>query len=199
MAKDFLLARMTGEFCSDAWSAKGLVHLRTGEPPSEYYALLNVPERLAPSILPPHAVAGTVAEATGLRAGIPVVTGWSDALCGMAGTGSLGEEGVAFNLTGTSEITGASSREPRPGLLHVPGFVTGDASVLYGPSQSGGDSLTWFAEWTASGRVEAVVEAAEATPAGRRRRAVPTLPAGRACAYLGFFGARSVRRFAPPS
>jgi len=170
MTKDYLLARLTGAFCSDAWSAKGLAHLSTGAAPDAYYAALDVPAVIVPRILPPHAVAGTVqsaaAAATGLRPGTPVVTSSSDAICGMVGTGALRESGIAFNQTGTSEIIGCSGGAPTAGLLHVPAAIAGGIDVLYGPTQSGGDSVTWFAEWMGSGRVEDVFGAAAAAPAG---------------------------------
>jgi sugar (pentulose or hexulose) kinase len=166
MARDFLLMRLTGEFCSDAWSAKGLAHLLTGEAPPEYYETLGVAALLAPRILAPTTVAGTVhgraAAATGLRIGTPVVTGWSDALSGMAGTGAFGSAGTAFDITGTSEIVGLSGAPATVGLLHVPASL-GGVSVVYGPTQSGGDSLVWFAHWigvTDIGRVSALAATA---------------------------------------
>ncbi len=170
MARDFLLLQLTGEFCSDAWSAKGLVHLLTGEASAEYYAALGLPASLAPRILPPSSVAGTVrgiaADATGLRQGTPVVVGWSDALCGMTGTGALGMSGVAFDLAGTSDIVGYTGAAPAPGLLHVPSSIADGISVLYGPTQSSGDSLLWFTEWTGTADVDATVAAAETAPPG---------------------------------
>jgi xylulokinase len=167
MARDFLLLRLIGEFCSDAWSAKGLVHLLNGEAPPEYYETLGVAASLAPRILGPTTVAGTVhgpaAAVTGLRIGTPVVIGWSDALCGMAGTGAFGTAGTAFDITGTSEIVGLSGAPAAVGLLHVPASLSGGVSVVYGPTQSGGDSLVWFAHWigvTDIGRVSALAATA---------------------------------------
>jgi len=170
MTRDFLLAQLTGEFASDAWSAKGLVHVLTGEPPAAYYAALELPASLAPRILMPTAVAGTVrataAHVTGLRRGTPVVTGWSDALCGMTGTGALAAQGRAFDITGTSDIVGLTGSPPAPHLLHVPASLTGGVPVLYGPTQSSGDSLVWISEWIAGGSVEATIAMAAAAPAG---------------------------------
>ncbi len=171
MARDFLTLRLTGEFCSDAWSAKGLAHLLTGEAPAAYYAMLDIPPALAPRILPPTAVAGTVQSAaaalTGLLPGTPVVVGWSDALCGMAGTGAVGSDGLAFNITGTSEIVGRSGDRPTPGLLHIPAALTGGAPIIYGPTQSGGDSLVWFAQWLGSaGEIGQVSTLAASAPPG---------------------------------
>ena len=169
LTKDFILARLTGVFCSDAWSAKGIIHLLTHEPTADYYRALDIPPAIAPAILPPTSVPGGVTEAaaafTGLRAGTPVVVGLSDALCGMAGTGAFHNAGTAFDQTGTSDIVGATGAGPTPNLLYVPVDVTGELSVLYGPTQSGGDSLTWFAEWTGSS-LDAVLQAADAATPG---------------------------------
>jgi xylulokinase len=96
-----------------------------------------------------------------------VVVGWSDALCGMAGTGVVGSPDLAFNITGTSEIVGRSGGQPTPGLLHVPGALTGGSSIIYGPTQSGGDSLVWFAQWMGAGaELDRVSALAASAPAG---------------------------------
>lgn len=169
LAKDFILARLTGEFYSDAWSAKGLIHLLNHQPTADYYAALGIPTRIAPAILPPFAVAGGVTAAaasfTGLREGTPVVVGLSDALSGMAGTGAFHNAGTAFDQTGTSDIVGATGAAPTLNLLYVPPDVTGELSVLYGPTQAGGDSLVWYAEWT-NNPLDAVLAAADAATPG---------------------------------
>lgn len=169
MAKDYILLRLTGTFASDAWSAKGLIHLLAGSAPPAYYDLLGLPPTLAPPIIPPQEVAGSItadaAALTGLLPGTPVVTGWSDALCGMAGAGAFQKAGIAFNLTGTSEIVGYSGGQPAAGLLSIPAPISGGVGVVYGPTQSGGDSLTWFADWTGAG-FAVVAAAAENIPAG---------------------------------
>ncbi len=170
MAKEFVLRRLTEREASDAWSAKGLVHLLTHEAPADFYALLGISPNLAPEILPPFEVAGGVTDAaagqTGLRAGTPVVVGLSDALSGMVGAGAFQSESVAFDLTGTSDIVGCSGRDAVTGLLHIPASVSGTHAILYGPTQSGGDSLAWLAEWMDTS-IDALVEAADATKAGQ--------------------------------
>ena len=59
-------------------------------------------------------------------------------------------ERAAFNLTGTSEMIGRSGGAPTDGLLFIPASVIGGSPILYGPTQSGGDSLVWFAGFSAS-------------------------------------------------
>lgn len=171
MAKDYIACQMTSAFTSDPWSSKGLIDLLTGIPPADYYAALGLPgrETLAPTICSPQTVIGgltaTASEALGLPAGTPVVNGSSDAVCGMIGTGAVGMERAAFNLTGTSEMIGRAGGAPTEGLLFIPASVIGGSPILYGPTQSGGDSLIWFAGFSAS-TFEAAVEAAAKAPAG---------------------------------
>ncbi|MFN8380193.1 MAG: FGGY family carbohydrate kinase, partial [Anaerolineae bacterium] len=69
LAKDYIGCQLTGTFCSDAWSAKGLAHLSTGEPPAGYYERIGFPAALAPSILPAHQIIGGVTPAASARTG----------------------------------------------------------------------------------------------------------------------------------
>lgn len=169
MAKDYVGCQITGEFFSDPWSAKGLIHLTTGDAPADYYRALDLPESLAPHIYAPHAVVGevtrTAADQLGLNAGTPVINGSSDAVCGMIGTGAVGMGQAAFNLTGTSEMIGRAGGQPTEGLLYIPASVTGGSPILYGPTQSGGDSLVWFAEFSGT-PFESVMTAASEAPPG---------------------------------
>ena len=169
MAKDYIGCQITGECFSDPWSSKGLIHLTTGAPPADYYRALGLPDSLAPRIFAPHAVVGEVtklaAEQLGLNVGTPVVCGSSDAVCGMIGTGAVGIGRAAFNLTGTSEMIGRAGGQPTDGLLFIPASVTGGSPILYGPTQSGGDSLVWFAEFSGQ-PFEAVMAAAAEAPPG---------------------------------
>ena len=171
MAKDYIASQLTGAFCSDAWSAKGLAHLATGEPPAEYFACIGFPAALAPEIRPAHQIIGEVTSAaaalTGLPCATPVVNGSSDAVCGMIGTGAVGRDQMAFNLTGTSEMIGRSGGQPTPGLLFVPAHITAALPILYGPTQSGGDSLVWYAEFCREA-FENAAAAAESAPPGAR-------------------------------
>jgi xylulokinase len=152
-AKDFIGYKLTGCFFSDRWCSKGMVNLKTGRVAGEFFEVLGISEDIVPEIYKPYEVVGKVRKNTGnvigIPGGIPVVAGWSDALCGMLATGSLSKPGVAFNITGTSEIVGlAVSSLPKftYGLMSIPATITETVSVLYGPTQSGGDSLKWAGE-----------------------------------------------------
>ncbi len=152
-AKDFVGYKLTGCFFSDRWCSKGMVNLKTGKVPREFFKVLGISEEIVPEIYKPYEVVGKVRKDTagrlGIPDGIPVVAGWSDALCGMLATGSFSAAGRAFNITGTSEIVGLTTLSlPRLtyGLMSIPSNITDTVSVLYGPTQSGGDSLKWAGE-----------------------------------------------------
>jgi xylulokinase len=152
-AKDFIGYKLTGRFFSDRWCSKGMVNLKTGRVSIEFFRVLGISEGIVPEIYKPYEVVGRVRDDIGNRIGIPkgipVVAGWSDALCGMLATGSLSNPGVAFNITGTSEIVGLTTLSlPKLtyGLMSIPSAITETVSVLYGPTQSGGDSLKWAGE-----------------------------------------------------
>jgi len=152
-AKDFIGYKLTGLFFSDRWCSKGMVNLRTGRVSSEFFGILGISKGVVPEIYNPFEVVGRVGRdiqnVVGIPSGIPVVAGWSDALCGMFATGSLSDSGQAFNITGTSEIVGITTLSlPKStyGLMSIPSAITNTVSVLYGPTQSGGDSLKWAGE-----------------------------------------------------
>ena len=148
--KDYLNYLLTGKMASDYWGSKGLVHLSTGEPIEAYRSVLGIDPALAPPCRHPHHLLGSLssesASALGLAKGVPVATGWTDALCGMLGTGALAQSGSAFDIAGTSEIVGLTSwNEPvnHAGVLVAPILDT-DLRVVYGPTQTSGGAVDWF-------------------------------------------------------
>jgi xylulokinase len=148
--KDYLNYLLTGKIASDYWGSKGIVHLSTGEPIAAYRSALGIDPALAPPCRHPHHLLGLLssesASALGLAKGVPVATGWTDALCGMLGTGALAQSGSAFDIAGTSEIVGlTSSNEPvnHAGVLVAPVLDT-DLRVVYGPTQTSGGAVDWF-------------------------------------------------------
>jgi xylulokinase len=148
--KDYLNYLLTGQMASDYWGSKGLVHLRTGEPIEAYRTVLGIDPALAPPCRHPHHLLGSLssesASALGLAKGVPVATGWTDALCGMLGTGALAQGGSAFDIAGTSEIVGLTSwNEPmnQTGVLVAPILDT-ELRIVYGPTQTSGGAVDWF-------------------------------------------------------
>jgi xylulokinase len=145
--KDFLGHRLTGAIASDPWSSKGLCDVRTSAPATELLAALGWSDHVVPPIRPAWEPLGAVrAAAHGLRAGVPVSVGWSDALAGMLAVGAF-DAPTAFVISGTSDIAGISAhREPvdSSGLLSIPSTCA-PLPVVYGPTQSSGGSVDWWA------------------------------------------------------
>lgn len=145
--KDYINFRLTGEWATDLSSAMGLVNLATGRYHDRYFELLDLPPHLAPPLADPVDVVGRVtpsaAAETGLVAGTPVVAGTVDAMVSLLGCGAL-EPGVAFEVTGTSDVVGLTVNAPVevPGLVGFP--VLGGAFMLGGPTQAGGQAIEWF-------------------------------------------------------
>lgn len=150
--KDFVNLKLGGEIFSDAWDSKGLVHQETGLPHPDYYQRLGIDATIAPRVISPCEVGAQItpwaSKITGLAVGTPIVTGWSDALTGILGTGALVDESHAFDLSGTSEIVGIVSRPQtiQNAQVLVAPVVDRTAIMVYGPTQSSGDSILWFGE-----------------------------------------------------
>ena len=154
--KDFVAYRLTGELATDASSWRGLVRLPGSEIAAGLLRELDLPVDMLAPRKPPTAVMGQVtpaaAEACGLAAGTPVVTGWNDLNCGLLGSGVV-RPGMGFDIGGTSEHLGvalgqAAALAPAPALMLAP-YLTDDpagaARVCYGVTSSGGGSLEWYA------------------------------------------------------
>lgn len=152
--KDYVAFHLTHRMATDLWCAKGLASIATGRFDGSWLEYLETTLDRSPVAGMPDAVAGTVLETAagewGLPVGIPVITGWSDALAGMLATGALHTPYTGFVLSGTSEIIGLSRP---PGGAGADGLFTVPASVLplpnveieYGPVSGGGSTLNWLA------------------------------------------------------
>ncbi len=177
LAKDYVAFRLTGELATDASSWRGLLRLPGAEIAVELLRELDLPLDLLAARLPPSAVMGHVspaaAEACGLAAGTPVVTGWNDLNCGLLGTGVV-RPGMGFDIGGTSEHLGlalpAGGPLPADGLMLAP-YLGDDlagasraARVCYGVTSAGGGSLDWYANALAhAAGTQADLEAAAAS------------------------------------
>jgi len=155
--KDFVNLKLTGEAASDPWDSKGVVNAKTGLPDPAYLALLGIPSALAPRCLGAAEVLGgvtpEVSTLVDVPEGVPVTTGWSDALCSVLGSGSLRDPAAAFDVSGTSEIVGvlATSRPPARSRLLVAPFLEPGWELVYGPTQTSGDAVRWFGDLTIGG------------------------------------------------
>lgn len=116
-AKDFIVARLTGNFVTDYSDASGtnLYDLQA----SDWSAAILDAVNLDPALLPElHASSDVVGEVTpqaaaqvGLAAGTPVVIGGGDGCCAAAGAGVVAE-GSAYNYIGSSSWIGLATKTP---------------------------------------------------------------------------------------
>jgi len=168
--KDYCILRLTGSAVSDPISSVGLV-----DPCLKYIDELigRVPgasERLPP-LKPFESIAGTMSLGSKKRP-VPVVTGTMDAWASLFGAGAY-SPGSGLYMSGTSEILAlvGFDRIGAPGVVTFPSIDR--AVVSAGPTQSGGDSIRWWAQ--ATGRPPAEVFAA-ATRADRSGDPILFLP-----------------------
>ncbi len=153
--KDLIVHHLTGEFVTDIWSGKGLLHQGTGEPVTAYRDLLGIAPTFAPRGVSPRVVVGTVTPDAGtalsLPVGVPVVAGWTDSHATILASGALTADGMAFDLAGTSEIVGVTASAAVTiggGVLRSPLWDPDapDRVLVYGPTQTGADALRWAVE-----------------------------------------------------
>jgi xylulokinase len=148
--KDYLNYRLTGIVATDTVSAARL--RAAGRPYDATGRTLLADIGTAASVaaipcLAPTARLGVVQPglpgALGRLAGVPVFAMANDTWATAAGMGAL-RAGVAYNISGTSEVFGVIGAEPAtaPGLIAVD---WGDGvQHLGGPSQSGADTVAWL-------------------------------------------------------
>ncbi|WP_052890123.1 xylulokinase [Thermogemmatispora carboxidivorans] len=150
-AKDFLAARLTGQFVTDPSDASGtnLYNLERGEWDGELLDAFGIEQERLPAIYRSTDVIGEVqsaaAEELGLRAGTPVVIGGGDGSCAATGAGVI-RPGIAYNYIGSSSWIGIATEKPilDPQMrtftwAHlVPGMFTPTGTM-----QAAGSSYQW--------------------------------------------------------
>jgi xylulokinase len=147
--KDLVGMALTGSGVSDLWSCRGLRNLADGTPVSPVLQAAGWPDSVVPEAAPAWASRGPVTEEAadrfGLRPGIPVSVGWTDALGGLLAVGAF-DEPRAFVISGTADIVGRSVGEPPADaspLLLIP-RTCAPLPVVYGPVQSTGAAISWL-------------------------------------------------------
>jgi xylulokinase len=142
--KDYCLMRLTGEPLADAISSFGLVG-PDGIYLSEAFDLVAGVAAMLPPLRPMTDQAGVTMSSFRLP-NRPVAVGVMDAWASLYGSGAA-RHGDAFQVSGTSEIIAAVSNDHRP----VPGVVTFPPIFGWylhaGPTQLGGEAVSWFAEF----------------------------------------------------
>ncbi|MBS0420201.1 MAG: carbohydrate kinase [Proteobacteria bacterium] len=142
--KDYCLLHLTGQRVSDALSCFDLVDLKGLYIADLIDQVHGAHERLPP-LLELTATAGTYTRQSLTNARTPMMTGTMDGWASMFGTGVAGPGEGAY-LSGTSEIVILCSDR----RMNTPGIVSfmpvNGWHVHAGPTQSGADSLRWFAD-----------------------------------------------------
>ncbi|HNT25983.1 MAG TPA: xylulokinase [Anaerolineales bacterium] len=160
LPKDFVRYKLTGEFAMDKADGAGtvLMDLRHRDWSDEVLAALEIPRSWMPPLFEGPQITGRLtpvaAQATGLRAGIPVVAGGGDQAAQAVGVGAIREGIVALTL-GTSGVvfatTGGAFIEPE-GRLHAFCHAVPDQWHLMGVMLSAAGSLRWYRDTFAPGR-----------------------------------------------
>ncbi len=146
----------------------------------EQLKILGIPESMMPRILKPWDIVGgltqEIADATGLKAGIPVCAGAGDTMESMIGSGNM-QAGQAVDVAGTCSMFCVSTSGIVPelskkgtGLIFNSGTLP-DTYFYWGYIRTGGLALRWFRD-AVCGRVDdgayfdTLNEAARSIPAG---------------------------------
>ncbi len=170
--KDYLVYKLTGNFVTDLWCGRFFRNVETGEISEDIMKYTGFDESVAPNAEKPETISGTVVSEEftniGLKTGTPVVCGSGDGFASMLSSGVLADDGIAFNSTGTSEMAGVTVDFPETvkNLYVFPKSLTGEKAVCFGPTQSGGASLLWFARSVLDVSFEELTKMASKSRAG---------------------------------
>lgn len=146
--KDYVGFHLTGEAISDPWSSKGLCNVITRKPIESLLKYTGWSTSIVPELRDGYSSRGNVSQAAasafGFPSGIPVSTGWSDAMSGMVAIDVM-REPTSFIITGTSAIVGSSTHTPPKdgGSLYLIPETCAPLTITYGPTQSSGSSIAW--------------------------------------------------------
>lgn len=175
LPKDYVRYRLTGEAATDKAGAAGtlLLDLRRRDWSAEVLSALDVPTAWLPKThegpTPTGALSAEAAEATGLRAGTPVMAGGGDQAAGAVGVGAV-REGVVSIVLGTSGVVFATANEPfvePEGRLHAFCHAVPGRWHLMGVMLSAAGSLRWYRDALAPGAsFDDLLAPAEAVPPG---------------------------------
>ena len=150
--KDYVGFHLTGEAISDPWSSKGLCNVKTRQPIEALLKYTGWPTSIVPELRDGFSSRGNVSQSAaltfGFPSGIPVSTGWSDAMSGMVAIDVM-REPSSFIITGTSAIVGSSTRTPpKDGeSLYIIPETCAPLTITYGPTQSSGSSIAWACDF----------------------------------------------------
>ena len=157
LPKDYVRYRLTGDYATDRAGGAGTVlfDLAARDWSADIAAALDIPLDWLPPTYEGPAVTGVIsaaaAEATGLRAGTPVVGGGGDQAAGAVGVGAV-KEGIVSLVLGTSGVVFATVDQPfiEPnGRLHSFCHSVPQRWHLMGVMLSAAGSLRWYRDTVA--------------------------------------------------
>jgi xylulokinase len=152
LPKDYIRYRLTGAYGTDKAGAAGtlLLNIKTRTWSPEVLDALEIPEAWLPKTHEGPEITGEISdeasEATGLKAGTPVVGGGGDQAAGAVGVGAV-EPGIVSLALGTSGVVFASTAEPfieEQGRLHAFCHAVPETWHLMGVMLSAAGSLQWY-------------------------------------------------------
>jgi len=152
LPKDYVRFRLTGERAIDMADASGTLLLDVAKRKwsEEVLAKTGIKESMLPGLFESPEVCGKVnatgAEATGLKAGTPVVAGAGDQAAGAVGMG-IARVGAVSATIGTSGVVFASTDRPAmdpAGRLHTFCHAIPGRWHVMGVTQAAGLSLRWY-------------------------------------------------------
>ena len=152
LPKDYVRFRLTGDRAIDMADASGtlLLDVANRRWSTEVLSKTGIEERMLPALYESPQVCGRVsaagANATGLRAGTPVVAGAGDQAAGAVGMG-IARAGAVSATIGTSGVVFAATDRPAldpQGRLHTFCHAIPGRWHVMGVTQAAGLSLRWF-------------------------------------------------------
>jgi len=152
LPKDYIRLRLTGDKATDVADASGtlLLDVARRKWSEAVMTAAEIDAALLPRIFESQQVTGSVssaaAEATGLRAGTPVVAGAGDQAAGALSMGIV-KSGVVSATIGTSGVVFAATDKPAldpRGRVHTFCHAIPDRWHVMGVTQGAGLSLRWF-------------------------------------------------------
>src|SRR5262252_4246967 len=152
LPKDYVRFRLTGERAIDMADASGTLLLDVAHRrwSAEVLSKTGIKESTLPALFESPEVCGRVsaagAEATGLKAGTPVVAGAGDQAAGAVGMG-IARAGAVSATIGTSGVVFASTDRPAmdpEGRLHTFCHAIPGRWHVMGVTQAAGLSLRWY-------------------------------------------------------
>jgi xylulokinase len=175
LPKDFVRYKLTGDFAMDKADGAGtvLMDLKVRDWSDEVLAALDIPRDWMPPLYEGPQVTGRVtteaAQATGLKAGTPVMAGAGDQAAGAVGMGVVtpGIVGLTVGTSGVVFATTPSALIEPEGRLHAFCHAVPGMWHFMGVMLSAAGSLQWYRDTLAPKiSFDELLKEAESVPAG---------------------------------